>query len=114
MSTQEAVTQIKSLKREFNRLRKFEGRAYDESLLFWYNQKLDTAIAAISSDDLPEAKSVLNKLKADFDHRAKFMQEAKDYLEQTPSMKESYDNAAQTQKEFQTYSSKVKAVLAAF
>jgi len=111
MSTQDAVTKIKSLKREFNRLRKYEGRADDESLLFWYNQKLDTSLAAIASDDLPEAKSVLNKLKADFDQRAKWMQEASEQI--PPGLKDDQAHVAKTQKEFESYSNTVKEVLAA-
>jgi hypothetical protein len=116
MSTQEAVTKIKSLKREFNRLRKYEGRADDESLLFWYNRKLDTAIAAIASDDVSEAKSVLTKLKADFDGRAKSMQETREKIEIMAPLDrvsiDHYDHVTEVQKRFQSYSNKVKEVLA--
>jgi len=75
MDPQAAVAEIKSLKRMFNHMQKTDTNSpnfhYAE-----YSSKLDTAIDAISSNNIGAAKSVLTGLKAAFDENADVMKGA--------------------------------------
>jgi hypothetical protein len=115
MDTQAAVTEIKSLKRMFNHMQKTDTNSPNFDYAD-YSSKLDTAVDAISSNNIGAAKSVLTGLKAAFDENADVMKGAERLvLDGAP-----FDQARQPlykaklleEKRSERYSSKVNSVIA--